>query len=290
MVEAIDSLEMKVRGKDSEQNQDLEDRLANQEGNNEQSGQKEAVFELKHLKHVPMISWVMIAFAMTSNCCYYQLTNMSTDLVTIRFQYEYLHAKNAAATIPFLNIFLITSFIYLVTKYGKKTYCYVAGSISYLLCFISLMNLPSDTPAAWKVFLSLSALSAGNALIVSSVTAGILLTIPTKSSRFVVPIMAVGFNIPEVLSSPLMGYISRDRTPEAYQNCLHLLLVYGCLDLGMSLLIFYYNRQEGVDGLLDKPGNDSWVFEYKEKINSKIDDLIRGGSVGEDLGDGYEMR
>ena len=237
-------------------------------------GLQEAVFELKHLLVVPKISWVMITFAMMSVCCYYQLTNMATDLITVRFNYEYLDAKNAAATIPFLNLFMITTFIYLVTKYGGKTYCYISGSVCYLLCFTSLLLLPSSKPSAWKVYLSLSALACGNALILSSMTAGILLTIPTKSSRFVIPIMAVGYNLPGVLSSPVMGIISQDCTVQAYQNCLYLLLAYGFVCLGLSLYIRQLNKQDSVRGLLDRPGNDSWATEYKARLNEKIDVLI----------------
>ena len=257
--------------------------------------QEEAIFEVKHLKHVPLVTWALIASATFSVCCYFQFTNIATDLITVRYNYAYLDAKNAAAIISFLNMFLMTAAIFVSSKFGKRTYIYLIGSIGYLVSYLSLITLSSQTPPAWKVDLSLSALSAGNGLIVSSTMPGILFTIPTKSSHYVVPIMAIFYNLPAMVCSPIFGYISKARTPAAYQNCLYLLLVFSWIGVGLSLLIFYLNRRGDINGLLDLSGNHPYVVEYKKMINQKVDNLILGKKTEKtkafkkDIGDAYAL-
>ena len=238
--------------------------------------EKTSQFTLTHLKHIPTLSWALLAFSTTSVTCYFQLTNIATDLIATRFSLPYLTAKNASASISFVNMIFMPICIYSASKYGRRTHAYLIGSFLYLVCFVSLLTSKSDKTKIWHVYRSLGALAIGNALILSSVVAGLLLTIPTKSTRFIVPIMAIGFNLPSVVASPLMGWISRARTVAAYQNCLYLLLGFGLVNFLVSFWVFGLNRGERVKGLLDLAGDDKWVTEYKERLNQEVDRLIRG--------------
>ena len=80
-------------------------------------------------------------------------------------------------------------------------------------------------------------------------------------------------SLPSLVVTPFMGAISKARTPEAYQNCLYLLIFFSLLSLWASWMAFSTDKKDA-DRLLQRRSEDPWLGEYKQKLNQRIEEIL----------------
>ena len=107
----------------------------------------------------------------------------------------------------------------ILNKYSYKSHSYNAASILFIASYVVMSLLPDRDPG-FVLTLCLLGVSVANAFSLATSPASVLLAGPSKASSITVSCMAISFNLPLLVFTPLMGFISKERAPQAYQNCL----------------------------------------------------------------------
>ena len=233
---------------------------------------KMAPFGFKHVRLVPSLSWYCITFMGFAGATILNFTGIGVDLISKRYSVDYLTAKNYMTIFPSTCLFFTVFFLILLNKYGYKSHSYILASVLCLISLGTMVLLPSDQPS-FLLVLSIIELSIAMAFYVATSAASVILAAPTKASSIVVAFMAMSFNLPMFFITPLMGVLSDKRTPEAYQNCLYLLIFFAALMLLSSLLVYFTDIKQA-NRLLQRRADDPWLAEYKDSLNRKVDRIL----------------
>ena len=254
----------------SQDGAEAEDSSKETENNQEEGEVKEmGTFGFNHLSLVPSLTWYVVAFIALSGNTILNFTSIGVDLISRRYNVDYLTAKNYMSFFPSTCIVFILGFLVLLNKIGYKSHSYNVASILCLVSFTVMALLPSDRPS-FILVLCIIGVSASNALCYATSAASVLLSAPTKASSIVVAFMAIGFNLPMFAVTPFMGFLSDARTPDAYQHCLYLLILFSLIMLASSVMLYRTDVKQA-NRLLQRNSNDPWLVEYKEALNKKVD-------------------
>ena len=229
-------------------------------------------FGFRHFTLVPNVIWVMILLCCLVVANYYQLVSIGTDFMMHRFSMTYLHATNIMSLFPAVNLIIFVACILYLNKVGNKTLCYILGSFLFLLGHTILALLPYSDPGI-LLYVVIFLLNLANSLIFSTLTASIMLSCPSKSTSLCLAVNAIGYNGSFALFSPITGWISASRSPEAYQHCIYYFIGSSVVSLLLSFYIYWYDRAK-MGALLCKGAGDDWLEEYKTKVNKEVDDKL----------------
>ena len=236
-------------------------------------------FGFKHIKHIPALAWYIMLFMTFGANCSNNFLSVSVDLISKRYSVDYLTAKNFVSVIPSSSMFFMVFFLLCLNKYGYKTHSYNLASFLYLTAFATMILLPRHSPGL-ILYICLLSVSAAGSLTFATSAAAVMLAGPSQASSITVAFMAVCFNLPSLAVTPFMGVISQARTPEAYQNCLYLLVLFSLLTLWASMMVYFTDLRHA-DRLLQRRSDDPWLSEYKEKLNLKIERILAQETVVE---------
>ena len=244
-----------------------------QQEKKEESDKEEVLFEVKDFKLIPSLVWYLILFLTMAGCTLWNFTSIGVDLISKRYNVDYLTAKNYMSIHPSSCMIFIFVVLMIVKKYGYKSHSYVASSLLFIASYVALSLLPARDPGL-ALSLCLLGVSAGNAIFYATIAASVLLAGPSKASSFTVSCLSIGANFPSFIFAPLMGLISKERTPRAYQNCLYVLIGFAVLMFFSSLIVFYIDVKEA-GSLLQRRSDDPWLIEYKEQLNKGLEDALK---------------
>jgi len=234
------------------------------EDNDKHDGIKEPVkITFTSIFKLGKLFWCMnFVYAILPNC-YYQLTNMMTDLIELRYGYPYSEAKNFISEVQIITLLTIPFLSAIVTKIGKKSIIMVI-SAGILTCAYTIMAfLPNYPTIQFQATIFLFA--AFYSLYTSCVWPSLSLSIPADA-------VGLGYGIATISQMtafgglPLIfGAVSAPRTKEAYQTCIWMLIGLSLLGLILTFITLTIDFAEG--GLLHLPENSDKVRILRRRLN-----------------------
>lgn len=241
----------------------------NEEGEEVQSrtsNEDEQKFYLSDLKNISLHSWLLLMlFAVFSNCLY-QFSNFGTDCFVNRFGFDYIAAKDRMSLIPILHMIFIPLFGSIMSVVGRKELFLLAGTVIGVVSYGLMATLADD--ANNLAVLALVGCSAFFSILNSGFWGSFALTLPKAACGPMFGICLAIQNIFLAIFPPIFSYFNQDRTPEAYQNCLYLLIgLCGCCFL-IALAIAIIDLKG--DRVLHLPENSQKVKDFRDRINREF--------------------
>jgi len=225
-------------------------------------------FELKDLKKISSMSWLLaIGFALFSSC-YYQFTNMATDLLVNRYSLGYQDAKNHTALIPIFATVLIPIFSVILNKIGKKALALVLGTVLGITVYLYMMTLPLTGTSDLSIVLSLLGIAGFWSLLCAAVWTSYSLSLPKPAVPFMMGMIIVIQNFGFSFLPLVFGVINKKRNYQSYQNSLCVLT--GMCVLSFVIFFIIYLKDIRGDRLLDMPENNKEVQEIRARSTSEF--------------------
>lgn len=240
-----------------------------EDDNDKDDEEKEEKIEVKDLKKIGLLPWLMLVlYAVVTNCTF-QFTNIATDCLVKRFGFGYLEAKNRLSIMPILNTILYPLFSVIITKVGKKGFLLVLANIIVILAYGFLSTLGSNGDE--KVLIGIIGISTFQTLLVSSFWSSFSLILPKQAITVMFGLVITIQNIFLALFPPIFSYLSKERTPSAYQKCLHLLIGIAVVSLTLNLVICFKDFKG--NQAMHLPENNENVKKNKERLNREFSDM-----------------
>ena len=229
-------------------------------------------FGVKHLKHVPLISWLLIANCFLYTFVYYQFCSFMTDFISKRYTKTYLESKNIVTLIPFLSITGIPVCLFIIKRYGRKITLLIAGALFKLGSTGIFCLLPEDA-SYLQLLPPIMLLGASGSICSCCGVATLLQSLPTQSVPIMMAIENLATNVACLIAPTVFGIINKPRTPGAYQ-------ISNYIFLGFSLAFCVSSILAGVieyrsSGVLDLPGDDRRCELHKQKLEADLERILR---------------
>ena len=241
------------------------------------------IFGAKHLKHLPMISWLLITNCFLYTFVYYQFCSFITDFISKRYTKTYLESKNIVVLIPFLSVACIPACLFIIKRYGKKITMLIIGALFKLGSTAIFCILPADA-SYLQLLPSIVMLGVSGSICSCVGIATLLQSLPTQAVPLMMGIENLVTSAAFLISPTIFGIINGPRTPEAYQ-------ISNYIFLGFSVAFFVSSILGGVieyrsSGVLDLPGDDPRCEAHKKMLEVELDRILRGYGNGDD----YELQ
>ena len=222
-------------------------------------------FTRAHLKTLNPLFWCALGCYTFIPTVMYTFTFAITDFFMFRFGYEYAQAKNFMGILNGLQSFLMPLSGFFMQIFGYKTVFLLAGSILSVVGVGGMMLQPEEPSIGLWIFFMIFTLYF--ALYGSAIY-------PCMSMSVAKDSVSIGLSIATIIqqfllgTTPLIiGELSKDRTPQAYQNCLYFNFVMALIGLSFSVLTFILDFKTGK--ILFLPENSAKVSEMRKKLNAE---------------------
>ena len=259
-------------------NMDKKSKEKNKEDQDHRDEEKEktegaATFGFRDLPKIRLISKVVGVTMTFVPFCHRLFRLTAIDLIMVKFNKTYSEAKNPLAIYPFTNLFLLTSFSFIFAAIGKKSFGMLTASVGYLACYLILLLGSAGVPN-WMIYLAFVILSFSASCYRCCAWACLILTLPkqanTTVTSFLVQLDAIFITFLPIL----IGFVTKDRTPQAYDNQLWMFISLA----GVLVLVFVWVCVYDLvycDGMLTKIDSHKDVKEYKERVDSEMDKYLK---------------
>lgn len=226
------------------------------------SDNTEVEFGFSSIKGLSLKFWLCgLVFLLLANC-FFQFTNIASDLVVNRYGYAYEDAKSLTI-LPSLTIIFATPFIsHWLQVNGHKAIALFAASVLYLLVYSILYFLPSQP--SLMVNICLMSIGLGHSTLLSTIYTCVGLSVPRQGVGMAYSLMAFIENFGLTLFPIILSSLSQERTPLAYNQCV---LALGAISLLSALVCGALVVQDfSSDRLLDYPENSLEVAQIRVGI------------------------
>lgn len=221
-------------------------------------------FGFKSIKFFSATYWILcVVFLFLANC-YYQFSNISTEILMNRYMYEFSET-NKFTIVPEVAFIVVSPFlsVFIETK-GKKPLWLVIASVGFLANYAWLFMIkPGKTNILYINF-------AINGLCYSIVTcalfSSVALSIPKAGVSMGYSVLTLVENFGLSALPLFFGKITKDRTVGSYNNCLLSLIILSALALLFSMLLLLYDIQG--TRMLTLPENSKRVKQIRRVIDS----------------------
>ena len=269
----------------------VKDQKTEEERGDEEQEEKQklegAVFKLKDIARVPLISKVIAVTIIVVPFCHRIFRMTAIDLIMIKFEKTYLEAKNALAVYPLSNMILLLSFSFIFAAIGKKSFGLVTSAIGYLTCYLILL-LSSTGVQNWVVYLAFAILGFSASSYRSCSWASLLITLPKQACTVMVALIVQIQAFCITFLPILIGFVTKDRTPQAYDNQIWMFLCLAGAIFAIYVWVCFYDLAYCA-GMLTKVDSHKDVKEYKDRVTSKMEEYLKGKAGPLALGDVMEL-
>ena len=221
-------------------------------------------FGFKSIQYFNSTYWILcVVFLFLANC-YYQFTNIATEILENRYSYSYDEAHNLTI-IPEAAFIVVSPFIsvWIETK-GKKPLWLFFASIIFLVNYVILYFMKPEK-SIWH-YVNFSWLGISYSIITCALFSSVALSIPKSGVSMGYSILTLVENL-GLSSLPLyIGYITQERTVSSYNECLLILIILSILGTLSSLLLLVYDTNN--TKLLTLPENSRKVKRLRIKIDT----------------------
>lgn len=196
---------------------------------------------------------------------YFMFTNISTEFMIRRFNYDILEAKNLILILPLSTVFFIPFYSTLSIKKGIKTKLYLLGYIFALISYVLMAILPVENTNI--ILVSMVLIGQFWSIVGSIVFSSIIIVTPSRSIPLV---LGVGFFFNDIFLTIvpfIFGKIVKKDDIEGYQNALYGLVVLAVIGIILSLIMLAVDKKRG--GILDLPENSVEASRLKMAINKR---------------------
>lgn len=227
--------------------------------------QKKERFTIADFPKISLQAWLLLVlFSVLSNC-FYQFTNFGTDCLIIRFGFKYVEAKNTMAILPIVNMLSTPVFSSTISVVGKKGLflCLSALVIIANFTFMTILG-ENDKRAA----IGAAGVGVFFSMLVSSFWSSFTLSLPKQAVSVLFALCIAGQNLMLAILPPLFSHLNKDRTPEAYQNCLYLLILIGVICFVIAVIVTIKDFRE--NKIIHLPENSEKVKKFREQLNAEF--------------------
>ena len=253
-----------------------EDKLFDNEEDNVEKIQLQ--FGFRSIKYFNATFWLLCLVFLALANCYYQFTNIATEVLQNRFMYSYESASNFTV-IPELAFIIVSAPLStLIETHGRKPLWMLICSIMFLTSYLWMYFMPFQPSNLLYVHFSM--LGVGFAILTCALFSSVALSIPKAGVSMGYSILTLVENIGLSSLPPYFGYISRDRTKDAYNECILSLVVLSILSVILCSFLVLYDTKN--TRLLTLPENSKRVRKLRKNIDSDyLERSVR------DLGDSF---
>ena len=260
--------------------------------NKEEGSEKEKAegptFQIKDIPKIPLVSKA-IGFSMIFlPFCHRIFRLTAIDLIMVKFNKTYSEAKNPLAIYPFTNLFLLISFSFIFAAFGKKSFGMLTASAGYTTFNLILLISSPEVPN-WVIYSAFVVLSFSASCYRCCAWASLLLTLPKQACTLMMSFLLQIECFFITFMPILIGFVTKDRTPQAYDNQIWMFLCLAGGFLVMYVWVCFYDLIY-CNGMLTKVDNHKDVKEYKEMVNGEMEEYLKGKQGPEHEGDIVELK
>ena len=224
----------------------------------------EISFGFKSIKYFSATYWILcVVFLFLANC-YYQFSNISTEILMNRYMYEFSET-NKFTIVPEVAFIVVSPFISVyIERKGHKPLWLVAASLIFLLNYTwMLLMKPAKSNMLFVAFIINGVCFS---ILTCALFSSVALSIPKAGVSMGYSILTLVENF-GLSSLPLFfGKITKERTVASYNNCLMSLVILSALSLLFSGLLLLYDVRGSQ--MLTLPENSKRVKIIRRDIDS----------------------
>ena len=221
-------------------------------------------FGFKSIKYFNKTYWILCINMLLLANCYYQFTNIATEIFENRFGYTYDEA-NHFTIIPelaFLAISLPLS--KWIEVRGNKPMFMLASAVIFFASYVMMYLMEPGKSNFLYVILVL--LGTSYSILTCALFSSVALSIPKAGVSMGYSILTFIENFGLSFLPIYFGYISKDRTFESYNECiLSLIILSVCAVISCAWLVVYDTQNTR---LLTLPENSKKVKRLRRNIDS----------------------
>ena len=223
-------------------------------------------FRIKDIKFFKPLFWVLIVYFCCLSMSYFQFINFVTDFLVVRFNYEYLEAKNLVGLIPIVACIAIPVISPFTLKFGKKGVVLVLAALMGLGTYFTMSCLPEEPGPVVLVWVFL--ISIFYSLYTCVIWTCLTLLVPTEGTSVGLGIATGIENMFMVVLPFLFGEVNKNRSVEAYNNSLMILQAMLVVALIFGLFVAYFDFKG--EKILHLPENHHRVISQREELSSRL--------------------
>lgn len=222
-------------------------------------------FEFSSIPQLSITFWLLGLSYLLLADCFYQFTNLATDLLMNRFSYAYSDTKNLTI-LPTLTILCTNTWLaaYFQT-HGRKAKGLLGASCLFLFTYIFMSLLPAKE--SYLVGLCLILIGLAFSIMLSTIFSCVALSVPHEATSIAYSLFSVVENLGLTFLPFLFSYICKKRTPGAYSNAIVGLIILSAIAVGLQIFLIFVDNRNGL--LLDLPENSRTVAKLRHKIQKK---------------------
>ena len=221
-------------------------------------------FGFKSIKFFNATYWVLcICFLFLANC-YYQFTNMATDLLVVRFGYQFEEAKQITIA-PEIAFIIVSPFVSKIIEVrGWKPFFILLSSLLFCgsYCFMYFL----ESQKSYFVYLCFTTIGMGFGIVSCALHSSVALSIPKSGVSMGYSIMTTIENAGLSTLPLYFGYIAKSRSIESYNECILSLIILSFLGTICSIVLLIYDTNK--TQLLTLPENSKAVRRLRKQIDS----------------------
>ena len=241
----------------------------------------EQLFTWSHLKTLNPLFWACLGCYAFVAATMYTLTNTITDLIMVRYRYQYQDAKNFLGIIQIVQVILMVPIATLMQKIGYKTIFMSIGSFISVVCIGALIYI--DPEPSWKVMAVFILFAVYFSLYGPAIFPCMTMSIAKDSVSIGLSLATVIQQLTLSLTPIPVGYLAKDRTPQAYQNCLYFIFIIGIIGFIFSLLVIFLDFKY-YNSILHLPENCEDVAQLRKQKTKEYQLISKTVSLNKSIG------
>lgn len=229
----------------------------------DQHAEVNLTFGFSSVRYFNLTFWLLCLVFLCLQNVVLQFTNMATEVIMYRYGFNYEDAKYFTI-LPQASFILFTPIIAcLIMRRGKKAQALLLASVLCCGNYIVMYYLPANRPNL--LYVNMAALGISNAVLQACIYSSIALTVPKSGISMAYSILALVDNLAVAFMPVYFGWLGRDRTYMAYNDCILSLIILSVLSVLSSILLLIQDIKQ--HGLLQLPENSKKVANLRRSID-----------------------
>lgn len=222
-------------------------------------------FGFRSIRFFNLTFWLLCLVYLFLQNAIVQFSNMATEVVMNRYRYRYEEAKYFT-TLPQLSIIVFSPAVaWIITRRGKKALALLLASLLCCLNYVSMYFAGTNKPRL--LYFNMVVIGLSYSVLLASIYSSIALTVPKSGVSMAYSILALVDNLGVAFMPLYFGWLSRDRTVQAYNFCILNMIGLAAVAVLLSVCLLIHDVKE--HGLLELPENSKQVAKLRKKIDSE---------------------
>ena len=217
-------------------------------------------FKFSDVTKLGKLYWFIVPIYWILPQAYFRLIQILTDMSKVKYHYEYEEAKNFSATVKITCLILLPILSFTVGKIGKKSLLLCFSSIMALVSILNLYSIPSQP--SYRFIASVIGIGAFYSVYLSCIWSSIAISLPKTAVGLGYGIASSGQMMVTTVIPRLLGYFIQERTEQAYENGLMVLIGANLIGIAFCLNLLIYDLRNGK--VLHYKENSEEVLRYRE--------------------------